>query len=143
MALAAELADGAHPYNVPAEHTQRARAALGPDKLLAPEVAVALTADASAARELGRAHLAIYLGLPNYTNNLRQLGFGDSDFADGGSDRLVDALVAWGDDDAIAAAVRAHHDAGADHVCVQVLGPRDGSVSPAEGWRRLAPVLAG
>lgn len=143
LEVARALTDGAHPYNVTAEHTADARALLGAGKLLAPELAVALETDAAAAREIGRAHLAIYLGLPNYCNNLRRYGFGDEDFADGGSDRLVDALVAWGSEDRIAQAVAAHHDAGADHVCVQVLVPRDGSVSPADGWRRLAPVLAG
>ena len=141
MALSAELADGAHPYNVPPEHTAHARALLGPGKLLAPEVAVTLERDATKARELGRAHLAIYLGLPNYTNNLRALGFGDDDFADGGSNRLIDALVAWGGVERVASAVKAHHDAGADHVCIQVLVPRGGTESPAGGWRELAPAL--
>jgi probable F420-dependent oxidoreductase len=141
MVLSAELADGAHPYNVPPEHTAHARALLGPHKLLAPEVAVTLETDADRARELGRAHLAIYLRLPNYTNNLRALGFTDDDFADGGSNRLVDALVAWGGVDRVAAAVRAHHDAGADHVCIQVIVPRGGSETPATSWRILAPAL--
>jgi len=143
MTLATELADGAHPYNVPPEHTAHARQVLGPGKLLAPELAVTLERDPAKAREMGRAHLAIYLGLPNYTNNLRALGFTDDDFADGGSDRLIDALVAWGGVDRIAAMVRAHHDAGADHVCIQVLIPRGGSESPAVGWRELAPALVG
>jgi probable F420-dependent oxidoreductase len=141
MALSAELADGAHPYNVPPEHTAHAREVLGPGKLLAPELAVTLERDPDKARALGRAHLAIYLGLPNYTNNLRSLGFTDDDFADGGSDRLIDALVAWGGVERVADAVRAHHDAGADHVCIQVLVPRGGTESPATGWRTLAPAL--
>jgi probable F420-dependent oxidoreductase len=141
MALAAELAEGAHPYNVPPEHTAHARQVLGPDKLLAPELAVTLERDPDKARALGRAHLAIYLGLPNYTNNLRSLGFTDDDFADGGSNRLIDALVAWGGVDRVADTVRAHHDAGADHVCIQVLVPRGGTESPAAGWRELAPAL--
>ena len=89
---------------------------------------------------VARAHMAIYLGLPNYQNNLRRLGFGDADFADGGSDRLVDAIVAWGDVDAVVARVRAHHDAGADHVCVQVLDP-DPRALPMPQWRRLAKAL--
>jgi probable F420-dependent oxidoreductase len=143
MTLATELADGAHPYNVPPEHTAHARSVLGPGKLLAPELAVTLERDPSKAREMGRAHLAIYLGLPNYTNNLRALGFTDDDFADGGSDRLIDALVAWGSVDRVAAMVRAHHDAGADHVCIQVLVARGASESPAVGWRELAPALVG
>jgi len=141
LGLAAELSDGAHPYNVPAEHTDAARRILGPGKLLAPELAVTLETDAAAARAIGRAHLAIYLGLPNYTNNLRNHGFGDADFADGGSDRLVDALVAWGSVERVQAAVKAHLDAGADHVCVQVLVPREGGAFPAAGWRALAPAL--
>ncbi|HUP74811.1 MAG TPA: TIGR03620 family F420-dependent LLM class oxidoreductase [Acidimicrobiales bacterium] len=141
MGLSAELADGAHPYNVPPEHTAHARHLLGPGKLLAPEVAVTLERDATKARELGRAHLAIYMNLPNYTNNLRALGFADDDFADGGSDRLIDALVGWGGIDRVASMVRAHHDAGADHVCIQVLVPRGGTESPAVGWRELAPAL--
>jgi probable F420-dependent oxidoreductase len=141
MGLSAELADGAHPYNVPPEHTAHARQILGPGKLLAPEVAVTLERDATKARELGRAHLAIYMNLPNYTNNLRALGFGDDDFADGGSDRLIDALVGWGGIDRVASMVRAHHDAGADHVCIQVLVPRGGTESPAVAWRELAPAL--
>jgi probable F420-dependent oxidoreductase len=141
MQLAAELTDGAHPYNVPPEHTAHAREVLGADKLLAPEVAVTLERDATKARELGRVHLAIYMNLPNYTNNLRALGFTDDDFAAGGSDRLIDALVGWGSIERIAAMVKAHHDAGADHVCIQVLVPRGGTESPAVGWRELAPAL--
>jgi probable F420-dependent oxidoreductase len=141
MSLARELADGAHPYNVPPEHTAHAREMLGADKLLAPEFAVTLERDATKAREMGRAHLSIYMNLPNYTNNLRALGFTDDDFADGGSDRLIDALVGWGSVDRIAAMVRDHHDAGADHVCIQVLVPRGSTESPALGWRELAPAL--
>jgi probable F420-dependent oxidoreductase len=87
--------------------------------------------------------MAIYLTLPNYTNNLRRLGFGDDDLDDGGSDRLVDALVAWGDVDAVAERVRAHQTAGADHVCIQVLGTNaeDARRLPLEQWRALAPAL--
>ena len=139
IALSAELTDGAHPYNVPAEHTAVARAALGADKMLAPELAVAFTEDADQARALGRAHLAIYLSLPNYTNNLRNFGFGDDDFNDGGSNRLIDAIVAWGSESRIAEAVRAHHDAGADHVCIQALVPA--GEHPSGVWRSLAPAL--
>jgi probable F420-dependent oxidoreductase len=142
LGLAAERTQGAHPYNITAEHTAGAREVLGAGKLLAPELAVHLGTDAAAAREAGRAHLAIYLGLPNYVNNLRRLGFGDDDFADGGSDRLVDALVAWGTPDQIAARVREHHDAGADHVCLQVLAERGGA-APVAQWRELAPALLG
>jgi probable F420-dependent oxidoreductase len=140
LSLATERTQGAHPYNVTPPHTAQAREILGPDKLLAPELAVALTADPSDARVLGRAHLAVYLGLPNYVNNLRRLGFGDDDFADGGSDRLVDGIVAWGTADQVAARVREHHDAGADHVCLQVLVDR-GAPAPVGQWRELAAVL--
>jgi probable F420-dependent oxidoreductase len=137
LELAKERAAGCHPYNVTPEHTHLARQAVGPDALVLPEQAVALTTDADVARQLGRAHLAVYLGLPNYANNIRRLGFGDEDFADGGSDRLVDAMVAWGDEDAIMARVQAHSDAGADHVCLQVLS--EAGMFPREEWRRLAP----
>lgn len=140
LALAAERADGAHPYNVPPEHTARAREILGPDKLLAPEQAVLLETDPAEARRIGRAHVAIYRDLPNYMNNLRQFGITDDDLEDGGSDRLVDMLVAWGDVDAIRTRVQAHHDAGADHVAVQVLKAQRTDV-PLDDWRELAPAL--
>jgi probable F420-dependent oxidoreductase len=140
LSLAAQRADGAHPYFVPPEHTARAREIMGPGPLLAPEQAVVLETDPSAARAIARAHMELYLRLPNYTNNLRSLGFGDDDLRDGGSNRLVDAIVAWGDVDAIVARVRAHHAAGADHVCIQVL-PADPRALPLPGWRTLAPAL--
>jgi probable F420-dependent oxidoreductase len=142
LALAAERADGAHPYNVPPEHTAQAREILGPEKLLAPEQAVALVTDREEARQIARDHMSIYLGLPNYVNNLRRFGFTDDDFADNGSDRLADALVAWGDAGAIRARVQAHLDAGADHVTVQVLKHKRTDV-PLGEWRELAPVLLG
>ena len=140
LALAAERADGAHPYNVPPEHTTRAREILGPEKLLAPEQAVLLETDPVEARRIARGHMAIYLDLPNYMNNLRRFGITDEDIADGGSDHLVDSLVAWGDVDAVRARVQAHLDAGADHVAVQVLTPDRGTL-PLDEWRKLAPVL--
>jgi probable F420-dependent oxidoreductase len=140
LALAAERADGAHPYNVPPEHTARAREILGPQKLLAPEQAVLLETDPVEARRIARGHMAIYLDLPNYMNNLRRFGITDDDIADGGSDRLVDTLVAWGDVDAVRARVQAHLDAGADHVAVQVLTPERGTL-PLDEWRKLAPAL--
>ena len=140
LALAAERADGAHPYNVPPEHTARARDVLGPAKLLAPEQAVLLETDPVEARRIARGHMAIYLDLPNYMNNLRRFGITDDDIADGGSDRLVDMLVAWGDVDAVRARVQAHLDAGADHVAVQVLTPERGTL-PLDDWRKLAPAL--
>jgi probable F420-dependent oxidoreductase len=129
LRLAREQARGAHPYFTTPEHTARARELLGPDAWLAPEQMVLLDTDAGRARATARANMQIYLGLPNYQNNLKWLGFTDADIADGGSDRLVDAIVAWGDADAIAARVRAHHDAGADHVCIQPLRP-DGVPGP-------------
>jgi probable F420-dependent oxidoreductase len=139
LALASERADGAHPYNVTPEHTKLARDILGPGKLLAVEQMVVLETDASAAREIARAALGIYLGLPNYVNNWKRLGFTDDDLASGGADRFIDALIAWGDEAAIRNRVEAHLDAGADHVCVQVLGEG----LPLEQWRRLAPVITG
>jgi probable F420-dependent oxidoreductase len=138
--LARERTAGTHPYNVTPDHTAAARAALGPNALVLPEQAVAFTADAVRARNLGRAHLAVYLGLPNYTNNLRRYGFGDDDLSDGGSDRLVDAMVAWGSEDQIRARIQEHRDAGADHVCIQVLS-EDGAGLPMAVWRQLAPIL--
>ena len=140
LELAAEKALGAHPYFVPVEHTAFARRALGEGPMLCPEQAVVLDTDPDRARAAARLHMATYLTLPNYTNNLRRLGWGDDDMADGGSDKLVDAIVAWGDEDAVLARVRAHLDAGADHVCVQVLGP-DAVTLPMEQWRRLAEPL--
>jgi len=140
LELARERAGGAHPYFVPVEHTPVAREALGPDRLLAPEQAVVLETDPTTAREIARSHLKIYLGLPNYTNNLRRFGFGDDDLAGGGSDRLVDAIVAWGDVDTVASRVRAHHDAGADHVCIQVIDT-DPRQLPIRQWQELAGAL--
>ncbi|MBK9180635.1 MAG: LLM class F420-dependent oxidoreductase [Acidimicrobiales bacterium] len=142
LALAGERAAGAHPYFVPVEHTVAARAVLGAGPLLAPEQAVVLEADPAEARRIARQHMQTYLGLPNYTNNLMRLGFTDDDLAGGGSDRLVDAIVAWGDVDAVVERVQAHHDAGADHVCLQVL-PADPGGLPLQGWRDLAGALVG
>ena len=139
LELAASRTAGAHPYLVPVEHTAQARERLGPDPLLAPEATVVLDDDPIEARRRARAFLAMYLSLPNYTNNLRSMGFGDPDLVDGGSDRLVDAVVAWGDADAIAERVRAHFQAGADHVCIQVV-PGSGDF-PLDDYRRLAPGL--
>ncbi len=142
LALAAERTDGAHPYFVPVEHTAFAREQMGPDAKLYPEQAVVLETDPAKAREIARGHMAIYLGLPNYTNNLKRFGVTDDDLADGGSDALVDRIVAWGDEAAIAERVAAHHAAGADHVCIQVL-PAEPTKAPLEEWRRLAPALLG
>jgi len=140
LQLSAERAAGAHPYFVPPEHTAYARRILGSGPLLAPEQAVVLEKDPDTARQIARAHMATYLGLPNYVNNLKRLGFTDSDIGNGGSDKLVDAIVAWGGIDAVVTRVRAHHDAGADHVCIQVLDP-DPRALPLRQWRELAPAL--
>jgi probable F420-dependent oxidoreductase len=123
LALSAELADGAHPYNVPPEHTRQARRILGAGKLLCVEQAVILETNAAIARALARRFLAFYFTLPNYVNCWRQLGFSDPDFAGGGSDRLIDSVIAWGDEKSIRARIEEHWQAGADHVCVQAVGP--------------------
>jgi probable F420-dependent oxidoreductase len=139
LKLARDRAAGVHPYFVPPEHVARAREILGPDALIAVELAVVIDRDPSTARETARRHTSTYVNLPNYTNNLREFGFGDEDFVDRGSDRLVDAIVAWGDLDAIAKKVAAMHDAGADHVCIQVIRPDD--ELPRADWRELASAL--
>jgi probable F420-dependent oxidoreductase len=138
--LSRDRAGGAHPYLVDVAHTAAARERLGADKLLAPELSVAFSDDLDAARAAAHAHVADYLALPNYANNFRRLGYGDEDFAGGGSDRMVDALVAYGDEARIAARVAEHLAAGADHVCVQVVGQTDEALA-REQWRRLAPAL--
>jgi probable F420-dependent oxidoreductase len=142
VALSGDRAGGAHPYLVTVEHTRAAREILGPDAVLAPELGVVLDADVARGRERAREHVADYLELPNYANSMRRMGFTGDDLRDGGSDRLVDAVVAVGDEQAIGARVQEHLDAGADHVCIQVVGPM-GQPLPRETWRRLAPVLAG
>jgi probable F420-dependent oxidoreductase len=139
LRLAAERGLGAHPYFVPVEHTAVAREVMGPDALLAPEQAVVLSSDADEARGVARRFMTVYLGLPNYTNNLRRLGWTEEDIS-GPSDALVDAIVAWGSLDDIRARVAAHHDAGADHVCVQAL-PLDPRALPMTEWRELATAL--
>ncbi|MEP7003064.1 MAG: TIGR03620 family F420-dependent LLM class oxidoreductase [Chloroflexota bacterium] len=122
LKLSAERSLGAHPYFVPVEHTLVARAALGPDPLLATEQACTVESDPAKAREVARGHMKRYLLLDNYANNLRRLGWGEADIDNGGSDKLVDAIVAWGPVSAIKARVDAHRVGGADHVCLQVLG---------------------
>jgi probable F420-dependent oxidoreductase len=140
LELAAARADGAHPYFVPVEHTPIARRALGPEPCLAVEQTAVLSTDPDEARRIGRAFARHYLALPNYAENLRRLGWSDEDIANDGSDRLIDAVIAWGDVDAIAARVRAHLDAGADHVCIQLR--TDSSADPAlEGYRELAVAM--
>jgi len=140
LALAAERADGAHPYLTTPDHTAFARSVLGADAILAPDQKVVLERDADEARRIARMHLAGYLGQPNYRRSLMRQGFIDADLDDGGSDRLVDAIVAWGDVDSIASRVHAHLDAGASHVAVQLL-PREMNDLPMDGYRRLADAL--
>jgi len=141
--LAARRTAGSHTFHVVPEHTAVAREALGPGKVLVPGLTVVLTTDPEVARARSRAYLAHYLQLPNYVNNLRRLGFDDTDVTDGGSDRLIDRLIAWGDHEAIAARIEAHREAGADGVCLWVLGEDPtglGLLRPE--WRELAAGLA-
>jgi probable F420-dependent oxidoreductase len=138
MALSGELADGAHPYNTTAEHTAQARSVLGPGKLLCPEVWVMLETDPARARSAARQALSRYF-VENYVNGWHRQGFGDADLAGGGSDRFIDALVAWGDEDAIRARVKQHWDAGADHVCIQPIGQPETQDATGE---RLLDLLA-
>jgi probable F420-dependent oxidoreductase len=138
LALSRDRTDGAHPYFVPVDHTPIARDILGPDKLLIPEQAVVLSDDPTEARRTARRYMAGYLGLPNYVNNLRALGYTDDDLSAEGSDRLVDAIVAWGDEGAIARRIREHLDGGADHVVIQPLGRLDVALDQLE---TLAPAL--
>jgi len=140
LRLAADRTGGAIPYLVPPEHTQLAREILGPEPLLAPEHKVVLDADVRAARKLGRRRVHTpYLGLVNYTNNLRRLGFTDNDLTDEGSDALIDALVAHGSASEVARKLSAHFAAGADHVCIQLLTPADSD--PMPGYAELARAL--
>lgn len=140
LELARERAHGSHTYFVPPEHTAWAREKLGNEAILAVEQTVILGNVPSEAREIARRFMTVYLGLPNYVRNLRRLGYREEDFANGGSDRLVDAIVAWGDEEAIRRRVQAHLDAGASHVCIQVLD-RDPRSLPMAQWRRLAKAL--
>ncbi|MFO1428483.1 MAG: LLM class flavin-dependent oxidoreductase [Steroidobacteraceae bacterium] len=129
------------PYNVTPEHTARARRILGPKAWLCVEQMALMETDPARARAVARQHLGMYLTPPNYTENLRTLGFGDADFEAGGSDRLIDALVVWGDEQKIAARIREDHDAGADHVCIQPFRP-DGAQGPDAGTPRSARARA-
>ncbi len=140
LRLAADRTAGAIPYLVPPEHTRQAREILGPDKLLAPEHKVVLDTDTERARALGARRVRVpYLGLVNYTSNLRRLGYTDADLAGGGSDRLVDALVAHGSPEQVAAQLTAHLTAGADHVCIQLLTEAD--ADPVPQYAELANAL--
>ncbi|MER8069971.1 LLM class F420-dependent oxidoreductase [Streptomyces sp. NPDC094034] len=146
LELSRDRAGGAHPYLVTPEHTERARELLGPDRLLAPELKVVLDADPATARATARGYLARYLALPNYTNSFLRLGFTEDDFADGGSDRLIDAVYAWGDEARIRSGIDAFHSAGADHVALQIVTGDSASGAPGAlpraEWRRLAEILA-
>jgi probable F420-dependent oxidoreductase len=141
LRLAAEKALGAHTYLVPVEHTRRAREILGPVAVLVPEQKIVLADDPAEARRRAKAAIAWYLDTPNYLENLRWLGFTDAEFEGGGSEGLVDALVAAGDEEAIATRVREHLDAGATQVALHVLEEDDPFGRPT--LRRLAPVLLG
>lgn len=139
--LAGERSLGAIPYLVTPEHTARAREILGQALLLAPEFGVVLESDPARARELARAHLDMYLQLPNYTTNFQRLGFSEDDLRDGGSDHLIDSLYAWGDDDRIRDKVNSFLAAGADHVALQVVQAGSPEDLPRAAWRRLAGIL--
>jgi probable F420-dependent oxidoreductase len=141
LRLAADRTAGAHPYLVTPEHTRLARELLGPETLLAPEQHVVVDADITRGRELGRSALGRYLTLTNYTNNWRRLGFTDEDITGQASDRLVDGLVGLGDARQVAVRITAHLDAGADHVCIQLIAPEGADVLP--GFTDLAGVLLG
>src|SRR3954465_6987111 len=138
LPLAAERTAGAHTYFVPVEHTRSARERLGPDKLIATEVACVVETDSAPAKAGAPEAPPLSLGLRNYTRNLLDFGFGEDDFADGGSDRLLGAIVPQGSAEHIAEVVGAHFDAGADHVCVQPLGEEG---IPRASWTALAQAL--
>jgi probable F420-dependent oxidoreductase len=136
--LAGERTAGTHSYFVPVEHTRFARERLGPDKLVAPEVACVVDTDPVRAKAVARDFAKLYLGLRNYTKNLLDFGFTEQDLANGGSDRLIDAVIPQGSAEQIAEVARAHLDAGADHVCLQPLGEEG---IPRKSWTALANVL--
>jgi probable F420-dependent oxidoreductase len=141
MALSSEMADGAHPYNTIPAHTQKAREILGPGKILAPEVWVLLETHPSTARRAAREALSHYLQLENYVNAWRGQGFSDAEMAGGGSDRFIDMIVAWGDEGKIRRRLDEHFEAGADHVCVQPIGPQGGREVDERVLQLLAPTL--
>jgi len=140
LRLSAERALGAHPYFVPVEHTSIARKELGAGPLLAVEQAAAVSDDPAIARATARRHMKRYLDLDNYVNNLRRLGWADPDFAEAGSDKLVDAIVAWGGTGAIKGRIDEHRKRGADHVCLQVLRA-DPAASPTADLERIAKAV--
>ncbi len=140
LELAAKRSNGAHTYNVTPEHTATARQILGAEPWLCVEQAVVVERDAAKAREIARAFLKFYLTLPNYTNNFLRLGFTEGDCQNGGSDRLIDAVIAWGDVETISRRVHEHRAAGASHVCIQAL-PADPKSLPLKEWRELSAAL--
>jgi probable F420-dependent oxidoreductase len=141
LRLSGDRAAGAIPYLVPPGHTRQARAILGPDALLAPEHKAVIDPDPARARQIGRRRVRTpYLGLVNYTSNLRRLGWAEPDLAGGGSDALIDALVAHGPADQVAARLHAHLEAGADHVAIQLLTASDDGLVP--GYQELASSLS-
>ncbi|MCT9139991.1 LLM class F420-dependent oxidoreductase [Streptomyces violarus] len=142
LRLARDRAAGSIPYLVTPEHTAHARETLGETPLLAPELGVVPETDPVRARALAREFLGIYLPLPNYTNNFLRHGFTEEDLTDGGSDRLVDALFAWGDDTAIRAKIDTYFEAGADHIALQLINDEPRDALPRKAWRDLASVLA-
>ncbi|MEU6252053.1 LLM class F420-dependent oxidoreductase [Streptomyces sp. NPDC047043] len=142
LELARDRSAGSVPYLVTAEQTARAREILGESPLLAPELKVILETDPTRARAVARGTLAMYLALPNYTNNFLRNGFTEEDLKDGGSDRLVDAVFAWGDDSTIRSRIEDFLTAGADHVALQVLDNGSRDTLPREAWHRLAALLA-
>ncbi|MFG3097090.1 LLM class F420-dependent oxidoreductase [Streptomyces sp. NPDC048202] len=141
LMLSTDQALGAIPYLTTVEHTAEAREMMGQEPLLAPELGVVLETDPARARALAREHLAMYLTLPNYTKNFRRIGFTEDDLRDGGSDRLIDALYAWGDDDRIRDMVNSFLAAGADHVALQVVHEGSPADLPRAAWRKLAGIL--
>jgi len=140
LKLSAERANGAHPYNTTPKHTAEARELLGRGPYLSPEQAVVLEKDPAKARAIARKFLAIYLTLPNYTNNWLRLGFQEADIKNGGSDKLIDAVIAWGDLKTVLNRIQEHHAAGADHVCIQVLTD-DAKTFPIREYRELASAI--
>jgi probable F420-dependent oxidoreductase len=142
LKLAAERTAGAVPYNVTPAHTREARAALGPDKLLAVEQKVCLETDATSARLLARRELERYMTLTNYRNNWLRIGFTEADLVNGGSDKFIDAMVLWGDAATIARGVSAHLQAGADHVCIQPVHAEDDTEARNRTLRALAEAVA-
>jgi len=140
LKLSADRANGAHPYNSTPKHTAEARELLGRGPYLCPEQAVVLEKDPAKARAIARKFLAIYLTLPNYTNNWLRLGFQEADIKNGGSDKLIDAVIAWGDLKTVLNRIQEHHAAGADHVCIQVLTD-DAKTFPMREYRELASAI--